>query len=113
MTEKTALALVEPQASALAVSGSIRINGVADVFALAKSLAKARGFVPKHLLGDEGSIAAAILTGIELGLGPMEAMRSIHVIEGRPTMSADLMLARAIRSGIVVTWIKASATEAR
>lgn len=109
-----AIAQLEPrQATALAVSGAIRINGVAEVFALAKHLAKAKGFVPKNLLGDEGSIAAAILTGIELGLGPMEAMRSIHIIEGRPSMSADLMLARAIRAGIVVTWLKANATEAR
>lgn len=117
MTEKnatvTAITKVEAAPQAMVVSGSLRINGVAEVFALAKHLARARGFVPKAFLGDEGSIAAAIMTGIELGMGPMESMRSIHIIEGRPTMSADLMLARAIRAGIRVTWLRTDTTIAR
>lgn len=34
---------------------------------------------------------AKMMTGKELGLGMMQALRSIHVIEGKPTLSADLM----------------------
>lgn len=34
---------------------------------------------------------AIIQTGRELGIGPMQALRAIHVIEGKPTMSAELM----------------------
>lgn len=91
------------QSSALGVSG-VRIESMSDVFRLAESLAGAGGFIPKHLAGNPGAIAAAILTGIELGIGPMEAMRSIHIVEGKPTLSADLMLARAIRAGVRVEW---------
>lgn len=107
-----ALALVSG-GSAMSVSGAVRLEGLGDVFKLARALAHAKGFVPKHLLGDENSIAAAILTGLELGLGPMEAMRSIDVIEGRPSMSAELMLARAIRAGVKVKWLTASSDKTR
>lgn len=90
--------------SALVVSGNVRLDGVADVFKLASALAQAEGFIPRGLVGKPNAIAAAILTGLELGLGPMEAMRSIHIVEGKPTMSADLMLARAIRAGVRIEW---------
>lgn len=104
--QTTALAPVREQATALGLSGSVQITGLRDVFALAERLAHAKGFVPRSLLGDPNGIAAAILTGIELGMGPMESMRSIHMVEGKPTMSADLMLARAIRAGVRIEWEK-------
>lgn len=98
-------AIVKSAASAaLAVSGNVRLDGVGDVFKLAQALSQAEGFIPRGLVGKPNAIAAAILTGLELGLGPMEAMRSIHIVEGKPTMSADLMLARAIRAGIRIEW---------
>lgn len=34
----------------------------------------------------------AILAGNDLGLSPMAALRGIHVIEGKPTVSADMMM---------------------
>lgn len=95
------------------IAGSIEIRGIADVLTLATHLAKAKGFVPRALLGDPGSIAAAILTGLELGMGPMEAMRSLHVIDGRTTMSAELMLSRAIARGVRHQWLETTATVAR
>lgn len=112
--EKSGLALVKPEAqtASLALTGAVRINGFADVFALAKTLANARGFVPSQFLGQPDSLAAVILTGIELGLGPMEAMRSLHVIEGRPTMSAEAMLARARRAGVRTRWAETTAERA-
>lgn len=115
MTENkngSALALVTEQPVALAVSGSMRINGVGEIFALAKHLSKAVGFVPQALIGNEGAIAAAIMTGIELNIGPMEALRSLHVIDGKVTMAADFMLSRAIRAGIEHAWLEKSETRA-
>jgi hypothetical protein len=50
----------------------------------------ASGFLPKAINTPEKAIAV-IMTGKELGLGPMQALRSIHVIEGKPTLSADLI----------------------
>ena len=105
----TAIAVADKAASGLAFGGSIRIDSLAEVFRLADRLAEAKGFIPTHLLGNPNGIAAAILTGIELGLGPMEAMRSIHIVEGKPTLAADLMLARAIRAGVKPTWLQSDA----
>lgn len=107
----TKLAKIEPPREAprpaplaLSVSGAIVLNGLGDVFQLARALANARGFVPRAYLGDENAIAAAILTGIELGIGPMEALRVIHMVDGKPTLAADYMLARAIRAGVRIEW---------
>lgn len=97
----------------LAVSGAVRIDGFGDVARIADVLAKADGFVPRQYLGRPPAIAAAILTGIELGMGPMESIRAIHIIEGKPTMSAELMLARARRAGVRTRWLETSATVAR
>ena len=41
----------------------------------------------------------AILAGADIGLSPMQALRGIHVIEGKPTISADAMIAIVLRSG--------------
>jgi hypothetical protein len=56
-------------------------------------------FVPKALRGDPASVMACILTGEELGLGPMQSLRMVNVIEGRPAASAELMRALVNRAG--------------
>lgn len=44
---------------------------------------------------------AIMLTGRELGLGPMAAFSGINVIRGRPALSGQLMLALIQRSGLL------------
>lgn len=56
-------------------------------------------FVPAALRGDPNSVLACILTGDELGLGPMQSLRMVHIIEGRPAASAELMRALVNRAG--------------
>ena len=56
-------------------------------------------FVPKALRGDPHSVLACILTGYELGLGPMQSLRMVNVIDGRPAASAELMRALVNRAG--------------
>ena len=56
-------------------------------------------FVPKALRGKPNAILASILTGRELGLGPMESLRSIDVIDGRPSPSAEWMVGRILEAG--------------
>lgn len=56
-------------------------------------------FVPKALQGKPESVLACILYGAEMGIGPMQSLNSIHVIEGRASMSPELMRAMVARYG--------------
>lgn len=56
------------------------------------------GFLPIAVNSPEKAIAI-MMAGRELGILPMEAFRSIHVIQGKPTVSPQLMLALANRTG--------------
>jgi hypothetical protein len=56
-------------------------------------------FVPPGLRGNVPAILACVATGRELGIGDMTAIRSIHVIDGKPTFSAELMTMLVRRAG--------------
>lgn len=57
---------------------------------LAKTLATAR-ILPEALQKSPGDILATVMAGAELGLAPMQALRGIVIIKGKPTLSADAM----------------------
>lgn len=69
-----------------------------DTFRLAKRIAET-DFAPKALRGNPNAVLACILTGQELGIGGMKALQSINIIEGRPTLSAELMRALVFAAG--------------
>ena len=54
----------------------------------------ATGFLPQSVKTPEQAMAI-ILTGRELGIGPMAALQGIDVIQGKPSISPQLMLAMA------------------
>src|SRR5690625_1496445 len=56
-----------------------------------------RGLAPKDVRTREDAMVI-LMSGAELGLTAMQSLRSIHVIQGRPTLSADLMVALVRRS---------------
>jgi hypothetical protein len=56
------------------------------------------GFLPPAIKTPEQVIAIA-MTGRELGVGMMESIRGVNVIQGKPTVSPQLMLALARRTG--------------
>lgn len=56
-------------------------------------------FVPKAMQGKPEHVLACVLYGRELGLGPMQALNSIHVIEGRAAASPELMRALVASAG--------------
>jgi hypothetical protein len=56
-------------------------------------------FVPKSMMGKPEHVLACVLYGREIGLGPMQALNSIHVIEGRAAASPELMRALVAKAG--------------
>ena len=56
------------------------------------------GFLPPTFKTPE-QVMAVMLTAHELNIPPMQALRSIHVIQGKPTVSPQLMMALINRSG--------------
>lgn len=70
----------------------------------AKTLAAAKAILPRGLAaGTPDEVAAKVLlileTGATLGIPPVQALSSIHIIEGKPTQSASLMQALVRNAG--------------
>ena len=61
------------------------------------------GALPPALRGKPADIMLVMLAGREAGIGPIHALSKIHVIEGRPTMSAELMAGLVHRAGHELT----------
>ena len=57
---------------------------------LSATLAKS-SLLPNAIRGKAADIMATILAGAELGLAPMQSLRGIVVIQGKPCLSADTM----------------------
>lgn len=51
------------------------------------------GMVPDHYQGKPSNVLVAIQWGYELGLAPMQALQNISVINGKPSIWGDAMLA--------------------
>ena len=76
------------------------LRGMDDVERLAR-VAVASGLV--QVRRPEEAVVL-LLTGHELGLSPMQSLRGIYVVSGRPVLSADLMVAVVRRSGLCAAW---------
>ena len=66
---------------------------MSDLLTFSEGLLKS-GFLPQAIRTKEQA-AAIILTGQELDLPPMLSLREVNVIQGKPTLSAQLMLTLA------------------
>lgn len=64
------------------------------------------GFLPRAVDTAEKAITIA-LKGRELGIPPMQAFSHIHIIQGKPTISAELMLSLIYKNcpGAVVNYV--------
>jgi hypothetical protein len=85
------------------VDGWIAVIG--DVSKLASMVADT-DFIPKALRSKPAAITAAILAGREVGIPPMRALQHLHMVEGRPTMSAEQKRAQALAAGHEIVYVE-------
>lgn len=66
----------------------------------------ARAAVASRLYAVQSPEAALmiLLTGRDLGLTASQSLRAIHVISGKPVVSADALVAAVRRSGLCASW---------
>lgn len=67
-------------------------------------------FVPDAMRGKPAQVAAAVLYGREIGLGPMQSLQSISVIKGRPSLSAEAMRAMVLAAGHTMRFVEVTNT---
>jgi len=85
--------LVERQGEAVPkTTFSLTPTSLHEALQLAEIMAKS-DLVPKDFQGKPGNVLLAVQMGLELGLSPMQALRSVAVINGRATMWGDGLLA--------------------
>lgn len=95
--ETTALARHESRDMELRTDKSVfEPRDMSEAMQLAQKLVAGR-LLPKSVATAEAAFTI-IVTGRELGLSAMQSLRGIHVIEGKPTLSADLMVSLVKKS---------------
>lgn len=78
---------------------SIIPRSVEETKTLAELMAKSTLLSPA-LQGKAADVFVSIMAGMELGMQPMASVRSIHLIKGKPVLSADAMVGVALGSGL-------------
>lgn len=71
---------------------SIAPQNMSELFRFAEMVAES-DFAPKDYRGKPGNCLIAMQMGAEVGLAPMQAIQNIAVINGRPSLWGDAMLA--------------------
>lgn len=97
-TEAEILDLPARPDTAVVVHETQPAHSLTELMNLARVMATSR-LVPRPLQGKAEDVLIVLLTSQELGLGYMQGVSGIHVIEGKPTMSAELMRALVFRAG--------------
>jgi hypothetical protein len=73
-------------------AGGLALQSFDDAYRFSKMVANS-DFAPKEFRGKPEACLLAIQKGAEVGLTPLEALQSIAVINGRPTIWGDAALA--------------------
>ena len=72
--------------------GSLAPRNLQEAMEFSKLMSQS-AIVPKDYQGKPANVLVAVQWGMELGLAPMQAMQNIAVINGRPSIWGDAMLA--------------------
>lgn len=92
------IAVTEQQARGVPVAITGRQNDFDAAYRLAKNLAMSN-LIPQTVRGKPADVLVTILYGQELGIAPMQALQAIYVVNGRPTISAQLWVALTRKAG--------------
>ncbi len=98
MTDDNELMLPE-RSGQMGMGRGIELRNFEDV-ARAAGMIRAASWAPSSLSTKE-QIAAAIMQGAEVGLGPMSSLKSIAVINGRPSIWGDGAMGLVLSSGLL------------
>ena len=71
---------------------SLQPNTMDEAFRMAEMLSGSQ-MVPKHYQGKPQDTLVAMMMGSELGLNPIQSLQNIAVINGKPSIYGDAMLA--------------------
>lgn len=85
---RTETGALSPQATPF----SLAPRNLEEAFRLADMLAQS-DMVPKDFRGKAGNVLIAMQWGYEVGLKPLQSLQNIAVINGRPSMWGDALLA--------------------
>lgn len=88
---------------------SLAPTSMKEALDFSQMLAKST-IVPKDYQNNPGNILVAIQWGLEIGLQPMQAMQNISVINGRPSVWGDAMLA-LVKASPAFEWIREDVSE--
>ncbi|BCK73980.1 hypothetical protein Srufu_079330 (plasmid) [Streptomyces libani subsp. rufus] len=94
LVRATPAAAPAPRSQAL----SLNAMSVQDAWGFAKALAEST-ILPRQYAGNPGSVLWALEFGRGLGLDVITTIQSVHIIQGKATMSADLMASLTRRAG--------------
>lgn len=101
---KDSTAVVAPEETALAKKSGFFFNfdpkDLEQALEVCKVIADS-DVVPKDFRGKPGNVLVALQMGAEVGLPPMQAIQSIAVINGRPSMWGDALLGLVQASGLL------------
>jgi hypothetical protein len=84
--------------SKVPVAFGVPLRSLDEAYRLSQALAMASS-LPDDLRGKPADVLAILLYGQELGLGPMQSIQSIYIVEHRPSLAAQLWRALGIRAG--------------
>jgi len=86
-------------APAIARQADFTPRSMAELQQFAKTVSSSR-MVPKKYRGSPQDIVVAVMHGMEIGLPPLQALQSVAVINGRPSIYGDAALALVKQSGL-------------
>ena len=96
--------LVEMKTQSRALSnGILNPANLSEALQMADMLCKST-LIPKDFQNSPGNVLVALQWGMEIGLEPMQALQSIAVVNGRPSLWGDAVIALC-RSHPICEWV--------